>query len=117
MMNRRDVLTTVGASTLAIAGCTTRHATHSEVEATGQVTEIERHDTAVTAHIEVVSDSSNDGTVGLHVHYWTSDCGSGSPYHTHMPSVHVPSGEVVTIQDAIEHDSDAIECVSAHIHE
>jgi hypothetical protein len=116
-MNRRDYLKAVGAvaPVAALGGCATRQAVHSEVQAVAQVTEVERHDGAVTAHIEVISDDPEDGSVGLHVHYFHDGCG-GHDYHTHLPTVFVPSGEVVEVRDTYEHDR-AVECVTAHVHD
>lgn len=116
-MNRRNFLKAVGAaSTVGLAGCATRTAVHSDVQAAAQVIDTEHHDDgSTTATIEVVSDDPEGGTVGLHVHYFHYECG-GSSYHSHMPSVYVPSGEAVTIRDTYSHDHE-IACVTAHVHE
>lgn len=120
-MNRRTFIKSVGAATsvAALAGCAARTAVHSEVQAVAQVTDVEHHDGAVTAHIEVVSDDPESGQVGLHVHYFHGDaCDASNYYHTHMPTAHVPSGEAVTIRDTYQHDdADEVGCVSAHLAE
>lgn len=118
-MRRRDFLTAAATITpvAALGGCATREAVSSEVQAVAQVTNVERHDDgAVTAEIEVVSDDPESGTVGLHVHYFENEC-QGNQYHTHLPSVHVPSGESVTIRDTYKHGDGNVECVTAHVHD
>lgn len=116
-MKRRDLLTAIaGGGAAALAGCATRTAVHSEVQAAAQVVDTEYHDDgSTTATIEVVSDDPEGGTVGLHVHYFHYECG-GNSYHTHLPSVYVPSGEAVTIRDTYSHDHE-IACVTAHVHD
>lgn len=116
-MNRRKFITAAAgvSSLIGIAGCASRQATESEVQAVAQVIDTEyNEDGSTTATIEVVSDDPESGTVGLHVHYFHDECG-GNTYHTHLPTVHIPSGETVTIRDTHDHDH-KIECVRAHVH-
>lgn len=120
-MNRRNFLKTIGASAsaLTLAGCaTTQTPVHTEISAAAQVTDVQHNDDgSVTATVEVVSDDPEGGTVGLHIHYFHGDeCSSVNVYHTHMPSVYVPSGESVEIRDTYKHGK-RVGCVSAHVHE
>lgn len=115
-MRRRTFLAGAAAAVTGLAGCATRQAAHSDVQAAAQVVDTEYHDDgSTTATIEVVSDDPEGGTVGLHVHYFHYECG-GNSYHTHLPTVYVPSGEAVTIRDTYKHDHE-IECVTAHVHD
>jgi len=77
------------------------------------------HDGAVTAHINVTNTGSENGTVGLHVHYWSGNCSrdGGTLLHSHKPSTHLEAGETGQVQDTYSSgDPDEVDCVSAHVH-
>ena len=94
-------------------------AVDSEVNATAEVVNTETHEDSITAHINVTNTDAENGTVGLHVHYWSGECNkaNGTLHHTHRPSTQVDVGETVTIRDTFKHDPSDIDCVSAHVHD
>lgn len=115
-MKRRDFVVAAGVSVSSmLAGCvSSRGSVDSEVSASAEVVDMEKHEGAVELRVEVTNTSQASGSVGLHIHYWHND----HLAHTHYPTVYVGAGETKTISDTFQHmDADEIDRATAHIHE
>lgn len=118
-MKRATIAIAIAALAI-LAGCGgTPTAVQSEISAEATVEEVERHDGATEAHINLSNTQGEAGVIGLHIHYWEGPCSredGGTLLHTHQPTVYLDAGETRTMVDTYEHNNyDRIDCVSVHL--